>query len=76
MMAPTKSKLNPLAAEFVPGGTQAATSPAAASEACQHQEPGAAAAVAVLLDIMELPLEVCAVWHEGCSKDASSIASY
>jgi hypothetical protein len=61
MMAPTKSRLNPLAAEFVPGGNHAAAAtaaamPAAASEASQQQEPGAAAAV--LFDIMELPMEV------------------
>jgi hypothetical protein len=61
MMAPTKSKLNPLAAEFVPGGTHAAAAtaaalPAEATAAPQHEEPGAAAAV--LFDITELPMEV------------------
>jgi hypothetical protein len=67
MMASTKSKLNPLAAEFVPGSTHAAAAtvaalPAAASEASQHQEPGAAAAV--LFDIMELPMEVSTALKE------------
>jgi hypothetical protein len=68
MMASTKSKLNPFAAVFVPGGnlsssTSTAALPTAASSPSQQQEPDAAA---VLFDINELPLEVF-----GCSRHAA-----
>ncbi|WIA36468.1 hypothetical protein OEZ86_007770 [Tetradesmus obliquus] len=76
-MASTKSKLNPFAAEFVPGGTHTSSSrsaalPAAASRASQQQEPDAAA---VLFDIKELPMEMLSCIMAslaGCNHDLSS----